>query len=134
MGGFMSNICDLFPRNQDKLGENHFYNLKNIKCLKFKLKNDTSFVIVAQSFPQGKSTFLLEFPLFSIDLLNFIGLYLLKCSSDLSSLCGNRQHYNNKNSTNFQFWQVQLKFCQCEDISPVVAFKSVRQQSFNFFS
>ena len=60
MGGAKNQICDLFPRNPDKVGKIIFLICKNIKCLNSSFKNDISLVIIAQPFPHEKSTFLLE--------------------------------------------------------------------------
>ena len=46
---------------------------KNLQWLKLKLQNenfDISLVIIAQPFPHEKSTYIQEFPLFSINLIN----------------------------------------------------------------
>ena len=58
------------PTKPGQSREKWFSDSKNIKCLKFKLKNDILLAIITQAFPHKKSIFLLEYPLFLIGLLN----------------------------------------------------------------
>ena len=61
---------DLFPRNPDKVGENNFSNLQKYKLLKIQALKLFIICHNCNFFPHEKSLFILEFPLFSIDLTN----------------------------------------------------------------